>query len=216
MSARIRSGKRTRRLTPSWWMVASLGGIAAVSLSLDAWGLRPWGGTIDYLRFGTWNEFLAGGATLAAVLVALGGMATERRRVNEELERLRDRELTQVFAWLSPRRQPSGSTYWYLSFENNTGMPVYEWVVHFSDGQQHVCGRINGPVRPHSSMLLLPDFSGVASSAMPRLDLAFTDSLERSWCRGKLGQLTPTARLTDCPGDHPTPELGQLTREWTE
>jgi hypothetical protein len=208
--------KRIRRLAPSWWMVVGLGGIAIVSLSLDAWGLRPWGGIINYQRFGTWNEFLAGGATLAAVLVALGGMSIERRRVSEELERIRDRELTQVYAWLSPRRQASGIIHWYLNFENNTGIPVYEWFVHFSGGQEHACGQTNGPVRPHSSMLLLPDFFDLASGEMPRLDLVFVDSLGRSWNRGERGQLTPIAALAKCSGDHSIPELGQPRREWTQ
>jgi hypothetical protein len=183
---------------------------------MDAWGLRPWGGPVNYERFGTWNEFLTGTATVAVVIVALREISVERRRAVAELDRLRDRETTQVFSWLTPRKDPSGVAHWYLSFENNTVFPVYEWIVEFDIDREHACGKLSGPVRPHTSQLFLPDFAGTPPDEIPKLILSFTDAMGRTWRRDEVGRLALWDMAIACPVQHPARAIGIPQREWTE
>ena len=191
--------------------------VTAISITLDAWGLRPWGHVIDYERFGTWDDFVVGASTFAAVVVALRGISTERQRAESELDRLRDRELTQVFCWLTPKKISSSSTLWYLTFENNTGLPIFQWTVDLGPNLKHACGTVSGPIRPHASSLFIPELANQASAQVPKPILMFVDIVGRPWSRDGVGLLKPTVGGPTCDiSSEYRADLGRPGRDWVE
>jgi hypothetical protein len=207
--------KPIKKLLRSPYLVIALVVITGLSISLDAWGLRPWGSTVDYQHFGTWDTFTAGIATVAAVVVALRGIAVERRRATEEVERVRDRELTQVFCWLTPQGVSPGTTHWYLTFENHTGLPVFRWMADLGTVLTHACGSVHGPIRPYTSSLFIPELADMGSAEVPRPALTFTDTVGRTWHRDQTGALSLAADDGQCSSaDDYKPKMGSLRREW--
>ena len=138
----------------SVWTSMTLLMFLLLVISLQFWGLRLFGDSIDYTKAASWGQVIAAIAASIAVVVAVGAMLSEKGRYLEDLERLRRKELTQVYAWLDPRRGDVGQRVWLLSFENGTKVPVYDWTVELGKPVNLiVSSATHGPIRPGSSSL---------------------------------------------------------------
>jgi hypothetical protein len=203
-----------KRILGSAWTSLTLLALLILVVSLEYWNIFPWKATVNTTKFGTWTDLLSSVGTIAAVIVALHSTEVGRRRIVEQLNRARDQELSRIYAWLTQHRSPSGSKHWYLSFENKTGLPIYEWHVDFTRERAHACSSANGPIRPNSTELLLPDFGEIPLEEMPKLVLTFVDSIGRPWRRNELGQLAQSNQKPDCTETHLPRRLGTVQREW--
>ena len=165
-------------------------------LTLDLWGLRPWGDAIDYERFGTWAEALSGIGTTSAVIVALSALVFERSAARKaEMAKAKEEE-TAVFVWLAPTqvREKNTNEYikriWDVRFDNRTRAPIYMWRVDFGEQVPHKCSATSGPIAPGESIRNVPDLDAVEPSVAPRPSIYFEGRDGRLWKRAANGALS--------------------------
>lgn len=163
-------------------------------LALDAWGLQLFHGSgIDYTRFGTWSDFVAGVFTTAAVLVALGAVLNDQRTRDADARKQTDAEQTSLFSWLeSEEILEQGSRKvlrinWDVQVRNTTGSPVYDWVLIV--GPEHRCRHSHGALIPGDRLFNMPELDGAAIVDVPEPMLTFRDRDGRVWTRSARGVL---------------------------
>ena len=178
------------RVVVSAWTVTILLVMLVLSITLQAWGLQPFGSGVDYARAGTWGTIVSGLASAIAVTVAVGNLAAEQKRNREELARTRSNEITQVYAWLEPRSASDGGSVWMLNFENATRVPTYEWSVELKgDTSLTFDSSDYGPIRPGASTLKLRVEDEIDRTSEPRVSLQFVDADGVNWLRSPAGAL---------------------------
>lgn len=183
----------SKRSTPVWPIMASLFLVLfLLSISLHIWDLKPWGKIIDYQKSGSWGDLISGIGTLAAALVAYWGIYLESRRARAAEEAIERRLNTQIFCWLEPR-ETGDSRDWLLCFENNTGIPIYNWSVTLVGKEKTISSTDFGPLRPKSSQLRIEELSGMQHVSIPPIRLTFTDPVGLTWTRTEEGKLLQEA-----------------------
>ncbi len=171
------------------WAVVLCGVLAAALVtvvSMQFWGLWLFGSRVDYAAAGTWAEMLSGVGTTLAVGLALSGLWLERRKHARELARAREREMTDVHAWLSPMGAP-GPLEWIVTFENRTTVPIYLWRLEVLGCRIHVCSAVLGAIRPGHTSLHAEELRGTKYQEAPATRLHFGTGDGRWWSRGDDG-----------------------------
>jgi hypothetical protein len=173
------------RIWRSSWLTASLLVALVLLLALQLWGLRMFGTTIDYARAGTWGDMTGSLASSAAVIVAVAGLTSTRRRYEQDARASRVEQQTRVYSWLEPRlRQNNDKRVWILRFENQTQVPIYEWKILLSDNSDATLSSSDlGPIRPGSSDLEISSLRAVRPGKEPKLTLEFVDVEGTRWRR---------------------------------
>ena len=179
-----RKRSNLRSLLSSSWTSATLLVLLFMSVMAQAWGLSLFGSRIDHAAFGSWSEAVGSIASSAAVIIAVGSLASDQRRRAEERRVARVNEITRVFCWLEPRLAETGGRLWILHFENHTNMVVTPWKVSIArDGLPPlVFANVEyGPIRPRTTEMLLDGLSDVGSAGQPRIEFEFTDADRQNW-----------------------------------
>jgi hypothetical protein len=186
------------------------------SITLQLWGIMP-GEKIDYARFGTWSEAVAGIATSAAVIVALAGLYWERT-TSQITDAVRERiAQTAVFHWLTFKDiKDAGNRLegriWDLRVQNSTNAPIYHWNVTFEHYEHHLCGRSKRPLLPGENVFNIPFLDNVNPADAPEPLLIFRSQAGTVWLRSGQGQLEEaTANWLECSHLEITPNF-DLTR----
>jgi hypothetical protein len=171
---------------------------------LNRWGIRLWEAPLDYQRFGTWGEAIAGLATTGAVIVALATLLWQRAaQRSSDLSRKLEAE-TAVFHWLTSKEVRDEenkliSRLWDIRIHNSTVAPIYQWKIDFSSVPDHLCSRIKRPLLPGENVFNLPFLDDMEPSNMPEPALAFQGISERYWVRSASGLLEiATAKRLEC------------------
>ncbi len=159
-----------------------------LSLSLHLWDLKPWGSKIDYRKAGPWADLITGLGTLFTAFVAFGGIYLENRRARAAEEALERKFNTQIYSWLEPRLI-EGKREWLLCFENNVGVPIYEWMITLVGLDKELSSSQLGPIRPKSSEMILDELRGMEHAAIPKVRFSFTDPTGTVWTRTEGGLL---------------------------
>lgn len=158
--------------------------------------------TLDYNRAGNWSDMISGLATTVAVSLSLLGLWNERRRRMAEDRASSDREITQVYMWLTPR-QTAESVTWYVSFRNLTEGPIYDWSIFLEDFNKRFVSQELGPIRPGDTELLIEVLRGVQPEKYPKATLRFKTSDGRAWMRSIHGKLSELPDMSDAQLPHP-------------
>ncbi len=171
---------------------------------LNRWGVHLWSTPIDYTRFGTWSEAIAGLATTAAVIVALATLLWQQAaQRSSELTRKLEAE-TAVFQWLTSKEVRDESDnligrLWDVRIHNSTVAPIYQWKIHFETISEHLCSNTKRPLLPGDNVFNLPFLDGLEPSKMPEPTLTFRGSSERYWARSASGLLeTVVSKRLQC------------------
>jgi len=163
-----------------------------ISLAVNAWGLRLFGGSVDYQRFGTIGEWVSGAGTVAAVVAALNIARAEATRQRSQIRAAADAAMSQVFVWLRLRYSDvtEAPTHWEVLFNNATPQPVYFWVAKIERLDGHMCHVVNGPLLPGESSRVFAE----PNEAPPLMDeqtrrasIEFLDVEGRWWVRNMDG-----------------------------
>jgi len=165
-----------------WFLLISL----VWSLALHAWGLNPWGREIDYTRAGTLGQWVSGIGSLSAVLVAIGALFEERRRLARAAQQAHDASLSQLYAWLALVYEGGIPHRWEVRFNNATLTPIYYWVLRLEGYPGiHFCHLTTGPIVPGSTARVIPESVSVPLDAakISRTMLVFCDVESRTWQR---------------------------------
>ena len=177
------------------------GTLLLLRLTLDLWGLRPFGSSLDPVKAGKWTDVLQGVGTTAAVCLSLTGLFVERRMRRLEESRRRWLARVDIRAWLEPAGEEivnggDAVIHWRLSFVNESGVPIYVWRADLGPQMPHACHRTCGPIRPGTSGLRLPALTGMSAWDYPEMALYFKvdfDGEARSLRRGPDGNLDQVA-----------------------
>jgi len=168
-------------------------------LALDAWGLQLFDGSgVDYTRFGTWSDFVAGAFTTVAVVVALGAIVYDQRTRDADERRRVDAELTSMFTWVEAVETVERGTTrllgvtWDVHVRNLTGAPIYDWVLKV--GGSHRCRHTHGGLIPGDRLFNIPELDDAQPGDLPEPTLIFRDRETRVWTRSARGQLAQDNR----------------------
>jgi hypothetical protein len=180
--------------------------LLALSVGLDSWGLRPWGGPVDHTQFGTYGDWVSGVGAVSAVVVALG--IANRQQLHEQMERESRlaEEHSQFYAWLRLTTGTHASeNSWDLVFNNETPVPIYDWVLRLQGLDGHYCHVTNGPIIPGITSI---DLGGGESSlpaapgSVVRTKIVFVDREGVLWERAFGGSCTARPDLKGLSTEH--------------
>lgn len=147
---------------------------------------------VDYTRAGTLGQWVSGLGSFAAVLVAVGALLNERRRLATAAQQRRDTDLSQFYAWLVLLYDGSGAPHhWEVRFNNVTPTPAYHWILRLEGHPSiHFCHLTSGPIVPGSTARVIPESVPVPldPATMVRTALVFSDVDSRTWIRNYDGR----------------------------
>ncbi|MGH9969761.1 MAG: hypothetical protein ACREBG_18480 [Pyrinomonadaceae bacterium] len=180
------------------WVVVILLTVALLYvLTLNLWGLRPWGKTIDYARFGTWSNAISGIGTTAAVIVALAAQYWQRtsQRATEAAQLLQ--EEVAVFQWLTSKEIRDANDklvgrVWDVKIQNSTVAPIYKWKVVLGAGMDDVCNYLKRPLLPGENFFNVPSLDNTEPIKAPETTLIFEGHSGRVWTRTARGTIQQT------------------------
>lgn len=166
-----------------------------VVVTLNLWGLTlQIGQSVDYTRFGTWSDAIAGLGSLLAVLAAAAAIVGERLAARREEQAERERRETEVHHWLdyAELRDELGGHRgwrWTLHFQNGTHAPLYDWAVDFPKSARSITSAEKSPLKPGESLYNIPFLDDLAPADAPQPILRFKDRTGRWWQRSAQGTL---------------------------
>jgi hypothetical protein len=178
-----------------WVAVVLLSILYAVLLSINLWGLRPWGEPLDRVRFGTWTQAMSSAGTMCAVIVALVSLLWQQAKTRKENNQKATDEQTAIFLWLASQLvQDSNSRtslgrQWDLEIQNLTKAPIYRWRVEFQNRNQTLSDQTKRPLLPDRNVFNMPVFDDQTPQQVPPPTLYFQSRDGRVWKRSATGVL---------------------------
>jgi hypothetical protein len=179
-----------------WLGVMILAIFCVVLLTINVWGLHFFREPLDYVRFGTWTQAIAGTATFLGVMVALASLLWQQAKTREENARKLMDEHTAVFLWLTSQVLQDETTHeavgrhWDLEIQNLTKAPIYRWRVEFPGFQESLSNVSKRPLLPSQNVFNLPFLDNCAPQSIPIPAVFFEARDGLAWKRTATGLIS--------------------------
>lgn len=179
-----------------WMAVLVLSIICVALLSINFWGLHILGEPLDYQRFGTWTQAIAGIATFLGVTIALASLLWQQTKSRRESEQKLIEEHTAVFLWLTSQVLQDEVTHqvigrhWDLEVQNLTKAPIYRWRVEFPGIQDSLSHATKRPLLPNQNVFNLPFFDNQDAHSLPVPAIYFESRDGHAWKRTATGLIS--------------------------
>ena len=185
-----------------WAVVVILFVVTVLLATLHLWGVRPLSGVIDYARFGSWSQALAGIGTFCAVTVALASLLWQQSKARRDADKAVTAEQTSVYLWLTATLLEDPTTgkihgrHWDVEVHNLTKAPIYQWRIGFPGHPSAIGHEDKRPLLPDQNIFNLPAFDHFAPKDIPEPFIVFRSRDGRYWKRTSEG-LVSEARAED-------------------
>lgn len=182
-----------------WMAIFVLVAMCGALLSINIWGIELAGSPLDYRRFGTWTQAIAGATTFFGVMIALASLLWQQAKARRENAEKLLEEQTAVFIWLSSQLLFDESTnnavgrHWDLEVHNLTRAPIYRWRVALPDSTDNLSNATKRPLLPDKNIFNLPSFDDREPHSIPEPSIYFESRDGAVWKRTATGALSRTS-----------------------